>query len=236
MSLPPEPASLVPQRPVRPPPIGNSSIGTVLRLIEGELRAHGPPVVTLIAQMDRDPFKVLIATMLSARTRDTVTAVVAQRLFAVADTPQAMLALPPARLERLIAGVGFAKTKAAAVRETCRIIIARGSVPDTIEELITLPGVGRKTANLVLIEGFQRPAICVDTHVHRISNIWGYVKTMTPEQTEFALRATLPKKHWLSYNKLLVSFGQHICVPVSPKCTQCPVLRYCPRIGVARSR
>lgn len=236
--LPPEPASLVPHRARRPPPVDDATIGKVLALVEEEMGKHAPPVVTLIAQMGRDPFRVLIATMLSLRTRDAATAIAAQRLFAVAHTPEKTLALDDARLHELIRGVGFRATKVRAIKETCRLLLERhgGEVPDTIEELVTLPGVGRKTANLVLVEGFRKPGICVDTHVHRINNIWGYVATRTPEQTEFALRERLPRRHWMSHNRLLVAFGQQVCVPVSPKCSQCPVFSYCPRIGVTRSR
>jgi endonuclease-3 len=149
-----------------------------------------------------------------------------------------MARLPAKEIERLIYPVGFYRNKARAIREACRIIVEEHGcrVPADIDALTALPGVGRKTANLVMTLGYKRPAMCVDTHVHRISNIWGYVETKTPLQTEMVLRERLPRRYWMEYNDLLVSFGQHICVPVSPKCTQCPVFKYCPRIGVRRSR
>ena len=149
-----------------------------------------------------------------------------------------MLKLAPRRIERLIYPVGFYRTKARVILGICRDLIERfkGRVPDTIDELLTLNGVGRKTANLVVTMGFNKPGICVDTHVHRISNRLGYVKTKNPEETEMALRGKLPRRYWIGYNDLLVSFGQNICVPISPRCSQCPVTALCPRIGVTTNR
>jgi endonuclease-3 len=191
-----------------------------------------------VAERSRDPFRVLIACLLSLRTKDETTGPAAARLFALADTPAGMLRLSPRRIERAIFPVGFYRTKARVIRGVCRDLLRRfgGKVPDSIDELLTLKGVGRKTANLVVTQGFGKPGICVDIHVHRISNRWGYVKTRTPEETETALRARLPRRYWIGYNDLLVSFGQNICRPVSPRCSRCPVRRWCPRIGVARSR
>jgi endonuclease III len=216
---------------------------SVVRRLREHLHDVEPPVVTLIAQQAgllgaRDPFRVLVSTILSARTKDDVTAAASARLFAVADTPSAVAALPVRRLERLIFPVGFYRTKARNLKAACRILVDRyeGRVPASIEELVELPGVGRKTANLVLIEGFAEPAICVDTHVHRICNLWGLVSTRNPEETEVALRRTLPRRYWLDWNRLLVSFGQHTCVPLSPRCSTCPIEARCPRIGVARFR
>ncbi len=219
-------------------PITNRTITRALALVRAEVKRHDLPIVTLVAQMGRDPYRVLVATMLSLRTKDLVTAQACGRLFARADTPQRICALSESEIAKLIYPVGFYRTKAKQLRATARIIIDvhGGTVPDDIDTLVTLPGVGRKTANLVVTHGYGKPGICVDTHVHRISNIWGYVKTRTPEQTETALRAILPRKHWIEYNDLLVSFGQHLCVPVSPKCSICPVRALCPRIGVNRSR
>jgi endonuclease-3 len=181
---------------------------------------------------------VLVSTMLSARTKDDVTAAASARLFAVADDAAAVASLPLKRLERLIFPVGFYRTKARNLKAACRILVERfgGRVPDSIDALVELPGVGRKTANLVLIEGFAKPAMCVDTHVHRICNRWGLVETRSPAETEMALRRALPRRYWLDWNRLLVSFGQHTCVPVSPRCSRCPIEERCPRIGVARSR
>jgi endonuclease-3 len=210
----------------------------MLRRIRSALRGTTPPVVTLIAETERDPFKVLISTILSARTKDDVTAAASSRLFSAAPNARKLATLPHERVEALIFPVGFYRTKARSVVATARELLERfgGEVPDTIDELVTLPGVGRKTANLVLTEGFRKPAICVDTHVHRITNIWGYVATRTPAETEVALRAKLPRGQWLDLNKTLVGFGQQICLPASPWCSRCPVAEWCPRIGVARWR
>jgi endonuclease III len=196
------------------------------------------PVVTLIAQGSKDPFRVLASTLLSARTKDETTAAASARLFALGDTPEAIARLSEKKIESLIRPVGFYRTKAKHLRAMCLELIDRfdGQVPRTIEELVELPGVGRKTANLVLVEGFQTPAICVDTHVHRITNLWGYIDTRDPTESEVALRAKLPKRWWLDINRLLVAFGQHLCKPVSPLCSQCPLKARCPRIGVERFR
>jgi endonuclease-3 len=191
-----------------------------------------------VAERSPDPFRVLIACLLSLRTKDETTGPASERLFALADTPEAMLRLQPKQIERAIFPVGFYRTKARVVLGVCRDLLERygGVVPDRIDELLTLHGVGRKTANLVVTQGFSKPGICVDTHVHRISNRLGYVKTKTPEETESALRAKLPRRYWIGYNDLLVSFGQNICQPVSPRCSLCPVRKGCPRTGVKRSR
>lgn len=207
-------------------------------MLRRETRQWQEPVVTEIARTTQDPFRVLISCLLSLRTRDEVTALASRRLFAAARTPQAMLRVSAARIARLVYPVGFYRTKARRIREISRELLRRfgGRVPSTIEELLTLNGVGRKTANLVVTEGFGKLGICVDTHVHRISNRLGVVRTKTPEQTEFALRACLPKRHWIVYNELLVTFGKRICQPVSPWCSRCPIARWCARAGVTRSR
>lgn len=197
-----------------------------------------PPIITFIANRGASPFEVLVSTILSLRTKDEVTSEAAKRLFQQARTPEQILELGEQKLSRLIYPVGFYPTKARRLMAISRLILEAhgGQVPNNIEALLKLPGVGRKTANLVLVEGFKEPAICVDTHVHRISNRIGYVQTRTPEQTEMALRGKLPRKHWIRYNELLVAFGQVICRPVSPFCSKCPVGRMCPRIGVSKSR
>ena len=206
------------------------------------LRAAAPgwnaPVVTLIGQQSRDPFRVLISCLLSLRTRDETTGPAARRLFSLAGAPQAMLQLSAADIERAIYPVGFYRTKALTILEICRALLDRfgGTVPDELEALLTLKGVGRKTANLVLTQGFGKPGICVDTHVHRISNRWGYVRTKDVHATEMALRRKLPRQYWLEYNDLLVAFGQTICLPISPWCSRCPVADHCPRHGVTRFR
>jgi len=191
-----------------------------------------------VAAERRDPFRVLIACLLSLRTKDETTGPAAARLFALADTPEAMRRLPAKRIERAIFPVGFYRTKARVVLGVCRDLLERfgGQVPDDIDRLLTLKGVGRKTANLVVTQGFNKPGICVDIHVHRISNRLGYVKTKNPTETETALRKRLPRRYWIGYNDLLVSFGQNICHPVSPRCSECPVRPRCARVGVTRWR
>jgi len=191
-----------------------------------------------VAAERRDPFRVLIACLLSLRTKDETTGPAAARLFALADTPEAMRRLPAKRIERAIFPVGFYRTKARVLLGVCRDLLERfgGQVPDDIDRLLTLKGVGRKTANLVVTQGFNKPGICVDIHVHRISNRLGYVKTKNPTETETALRKQLPRRYWIGYNDLLVSFGQNICHPVSPRCSACPVRPRCARVGVTRSR
>jgi endonuclease-3 len=206
--------------------------------IESHYRGWNAPIITFIANRGATPFEVLVSTLLSLRTKDEVTGVAARRLLGVARTPEAMVALTPQEIERQIYPVGFYPTKAKRLLAISRILLDRydGKVPETLEELTALPGVGRKTANLVLVEGFKIPAICVDTHVHRISNRIGYVKTKVPDKTELALRKKLPKRHWVRYNELLVAFGQVLCRPVSPFCSRCPVADMCPQIGVDRHR
>ncbi len=210
----------------------------MLRRIRRRLEGTRLPIVTLIAETEQDPFKVLVSTILSARTKDEATAAATRRLFDAASTPEEIAALPAAELERLIFPVGFYRTKAKNLRLAMGVLRERfgGDVPQTVEELIELPGVGRKTANLVVTEGFRRPGICVDTHVHRITNLWGYVDTRNPLETEMALRAKLPRSQWIGLNKTLVSFGQKLCVPVSPWCSRCPVEEWCPKLGVERRR
>jgi endonuclease III len=192
----------------------------------------------VVADDTGDPFRVLIACILSLRTQDTTTGPASERLFAVADTPDAMLALSPRQIERLIYPVGFYRTKARVILGICRDLLERFGerVPDEIDALLTLKGVGRKTANLVVTMGYGKPGICVDTHVHRISNRLGYVRTRTPEETEMALRAKLPKRYWIGYNDLLVAFGQNVCTPISPRCSTCSVRALCRRVGVRSSR
>jgi endonuclease-3 len=185
-----------------------------------------------------DPFCVLVACLLSLRTQDTTTGPAAARLFALADTPAAMLRLTPRAIERAIYPVGFYRTKARVILDVCRDLLERfeGRVPHDIDALLSLKGVGRKTANLVVTMGYGRPGICVDTHVHRISNRLGYVKTRTPAETEMALRGKLPARYWIGYNDLLVAFGQNVCTPISPWCSRCPVRALCRRAGVTASR
>ncbi|MGE5800513.1 MAG: endonuclease III domain-containing protein [Syntrophaceae bacterium] len=217
----------------------DKDIHVVMRLLEAEMRQFGlPPVSAMAEEAIVDPFKILISTIISARTKDEVTGPATERLFALADSPGKMSRLSEERIEKAIFPAGFYHTKAKAIRKASQELVERfGSrVPDTIEELLTLPGVGRKTANLVVTLAHNKAGICVDTHVHRITNRWGYVKTKTPHETEQALRAKLPKKHWIAINTILVMHGQNICKPVSPLCSRCPVFKYCARIGVTKSR
>lgn len=209
-----------------------------VEMIEERYHQWDPPIVTFISARGATPFQILVSTLLSLRTKDEVTGKACSRLFAVAQTPEEILKLDEDELKKLIYPVGFYPTKAKRLQEISRILLSEyaGKVPEKIDELLKLPGVGRKTANLVLVEGYQKKAICVDTHVHRISNRVGYVKTKTPDKTEMALRKKLPEKHWIRYNELLVAFGQTICRPVSPFCSKCPAYAMCPKIGIAKSR
>lgn len=209
-----------------------------MRILRRQVPKWETPVVTLMAETYESPFRVLISCILSLRTQDATTAKASHRLFAVADSPQAMVKLTAKKLAKLIYPVGFYKTKSRQILEMCQTIIDRhgGKVPDEIDQLLEFKGVGRKTANLVVTLGYYKPGICVDTHVHRISNRWGYIKTATPEKTEIALRAKLPKPYWIEYNNLLVNFGQHLCRPISPLCSACPVKKYCRRLGVGVRR
>jgi endonuclease III len=220
------------------PPINSRSVGKLLRILRREAPKWNAPIVGLIAHERRDPFLTLIGCILSLRTKDETTGPACGRLFARATTPQTMLRLEPRTIERLIYPVGFYRTKVKVIREICRDLIRNfgGCVPDTIEELLTLKGVGRKTANLVVTQAYGKPGICVDTHVHRISNRWGLVATRAPEKTELRLREILPRRYWIGYNGSLVAFGQTICHPLSPWCSRCPIERDCPKIGVVRSR
>ncbi len=215
----------------------DNNINTVLKIIKQKNKEFVEPVVTTISRK-QTPFHVLISCILSLRTKDQTTREASDRLFAVAGNPEDMMRLSAERIEKLIYPVGFYRTKAKTIRIICGklIKIYKGSVPDEIDELLKLKGVGRKTANLVVTLGYKKPGICVDVHVHRITNRWGYVETKNPKETEFVLREKLPKKYWLTVNDLLVTFGQNICTPVSPKCSICPVIAYCQKTGVTRHR
>jgi endonuclease-3 len=216
----------------------NEEIHAALRILRREVRQWQEPVVGKVAKESRDPFRILIACVLSLRTKDRTTAEASQRLFEFASDPASMLKLPLQKIQTAIYPVGFFRTKAKQIQAMCaRLLDAYdGRVPDSIEELLTLPGVGRKTANLVVTVGYNKPGICVDIHVHRISNRWGYIQTNTPDQSEQALCRKLPAKYWITFNDLLVPFGQNICQPVSPYCSLCKLTKYCDRVGVIRSR
>ena len=196
------------------------------------------PVVTEISNIKRDPFKVLISTLISLRTKDDVTREASKRLYKLAETPEKMVRLNRNTIEKAIFPAGFYRNKAKTILNICKVIIEKhdGKVPGDIDELLSMKGVGRKTANLVITKGYCLPGICVDTHVHRISNRFGYVSTKNPEETEYALREKLPKEYWIEFNDLLVAFGQNICKPISPLCSQCPVHDHCMRVGVTLHR
>ena len=210
----------------------------MIRILKKHLK-DDVPVVTRIAQQEqKDPFLILVGTLLSLRTRDELTEKVMERLVQKAKTPEELLRIPIGELQKLIYPVGFYRNKSRTLLNVSRIISDdyHGRVPDSIDELLTIKGIGRKTANLVVSEAYGKPGICVDTHVHRISNRIGAVTTKNPHQTEEALRKILPKEYWIIYNTLLVTFGKRICSPVSPYCTQCPIVKLCARKGVVKRR
>ncbi|MBA2487642.1 MAG: endonuclease III [Nitrospira sp.] len=214
-------------------------IHAVIRTVKREIARWPEPIVGVVArQSGRDPFLVLISCLLSLRTKDKTTAEAGVRLFALAGTASTMQKLTTSAIEQAIYPVGFYRTKAKQIQQICSRLLERsdGLVPDRIDELLTLPGVGRKTANLVVTVGYGKPGICVDIHVHRISNRWGYVETKNPDETEQTLRKKLPRKYWITFNDLLVPYGQNICQPISPFCSQCKLVNYCDRVGVTRSR
>jgi len=214
-------------------------IHAAIRIVKREIRQWQEPVVGVVArESDRDPFRILISCLLSLRTKDKTTSEASARLFALAHTPASLLKIPLKKIEQAIYPVGFYRTKAKSIHAICRRLldVYGGKVPDSIDQLVTLSGVGRKTANLVVTVGYGKPGICVDIHVHRISNRWGYVKTKTPEATEEALRRKLPKQYWITFNDLLVPYGQNLCQPVSPYCSKCKLTEYCEQIGVKKSR
>lgn len=216
----------------------DADIHEAIGILRHQVNHWETPAVTIVSQREGDPFKVLISCILSLRTHDRTTGPASQRLFALAASPAAMAALSEEAIAGAIYPVGFYRTKARQIREICGRLVGEhgGRVPDDIDELLKLKGVGRKTANLVVTLGFGKPGICVDTHVHRICNRWGYVRTKTPEETEYALRAKLPTEYWLEINDLLVAFGQNHCHPVSPRCSTCRLAHLCERIGVTRHR
>ncbi|KFZ45089.1 endonuclease III [Smithella sp. SC_K08D17] len=216
----------------------DNQINIVIKIMKKELAVGTMPIVSHLAEDQRDPFVILISTLLSLRTKDEVTEVATYRLFELASSPEEMLKVPLDKIAKTIYPVGFYRVKASNIHHTCRELIERfgSKVPDNIDDLLTIKGVGRKTANLVVSLAYGKDAICVDTHVHRISNRLGYVKTKSPDETEFALRKKLPRRHWIIYNTVMVAFGRKTCKPVSPLCSQCPVNRYCDRINVTLSR
>lgn len=208
-----------------------------IKLIKGQVKNYIVPSVTQISAR-RDAYQVLISCILSLRTKDKTTIQASQRLFKVADNPANMLKLTVGKIQKLIYPVGFYRNKSRAILEISRKLLKdySGKVPPLLDALLGLKGVGRKTANLVLGLGFGVPAICVDTHVHRISNRLGWVKTNSPEETELALRSIIPRSKWIELNTILVTFGQNLCFPVSPFCSKCKVYGLCKRRGVVKLR
>ena len=218
----------------------NSSIpwDTLIPRIRKSVEASRLPSVSAVAEKEGDPFRILISTMISLRTKDDVTSSASERLFEKASDPRSLAALPVEEIAELIYPAGFYRTKAAHIQETARILrdSFSGRVPPDRETLLTFPGVGVKTANLTLNLGFGINVICVDTHVHRISNRMGWVSASTPQQTETELMKVLPERYWIEINELLVRFGQTVCTPVSPFCSTCSMPAWCRRIGVTKSR
>jgi len=215
-----------------------AQINRVVSILKREIRQWKVPVVGIIAQESRNPFLVLISTVLSLRTKDKTTEEASERLFTMARTPETMVKIPVEAIQKAIYPVGFYKTKAKTIHRICNDLIDRfqGKVPDNMEDLLSLNGVGRKTANLVLTLGYNRYGICVDIHVHRISNRFGFIKTKNPDESEMRLREKLPKRHWKIYNDLLVTFGQNLCTPVSPFCSRCKLISLCRKVGVNKIR
>ena len=216
----------------------DKKIHAVMKILEEEVNLLGLPIVTEMSRRRRDPYRILISTLLSLRTKDETTREAAKRLLAKAPTAEKLLRLREETIRELIYPVGFYKTKAVVLKDVCRAILNQhgGKVPDDLETLLEFKGVGRKTANLVITLGYGKPGICVDTHVHRISNRLGYVRTKNPEETEFALRKKLPPRYWIPINDYLVAYGQNICKPVSPFCSRCRLASYCDRVGVGKHR
>ncbi len=213
-------------------------LSEIVPLLRRAVRGSEDPSVTRIARRTRSPYRILVSTVISARTKDEVTSLASERLFRAASTPEEMIRLGESRIAELIYPAGFYRTKAKSILALSRDLITNftSEVPKELDLLLTLPGVGRKTANLVITLAFGGDGICVDTHVHRIVNRLGAVSTRNPKETEFALRAVLLKKHWIEINDLLVTYGKKVCTPISPRCSQCALGRHCARVGVKRSR
>ncbi len=207
-------------------------------ILKKQVKTFKLPWLEGFVALDRDPFKVLISCILSLRTQDKTTGAASERLFNLASTPEALLRLSAKTIEKAIYPVGFYRVKARTIKDIVRELTEKNQsqVPDTLEGLLTLKGVGRKTANLVLTRGFDKYGICVDTHVHRITNRWGLVETKKPDETELVLREILPRRYWKDLNAVLVAFGQHICQPLSPFCSKCKIRTYCKRCDVRKHR
>ena len=216
----------------------NVDIDSIYRILSKEIKRYNAPVVDLIEIQTKDPFKVLIATILSARTKDETTAKVCEKLFERVKSIEDLEKLSSKKIEKFIYPVGFYKTKAKHLKRLPGVLRKEfdGKIPSEIDDLLKLPGVGRKTANLVRAVGFGKDGLCIDTHCHRIFNRLGYVKTKTPNETEIVLRKNLPKKYWGKINYLFVAFGQNLCRPISPWCSKCKIIEYCSQVGVKSKR
>jgi endonuclease-3 len=213
----------------------SENIHDVIRILRKEIRQWPVPA---IGHYVATPFTTLISCILSLRTQDKATNAASARLFAMAHTPEKMLATPVEVIQEAIYPVSFYRVKARTIHKICEDILNRfgGEVPSRLDDLLELPGVGRKTANIVVTLGFRKAGIAVDTHVHRISNRLGYVRTKTPDDTEMALRKKLPRRYWIIFNDLLVAYGQNLCKPISPFCSKCKIAVYCKRVGVTTRR
>jgi endonuclease III len=213
-------------------------IDKVYRILRKHVINYRVPVADLVEIQTRDPFKVLVATILSARTNDKTTSIATRKLFSKVKKISDLERLSLKEIENLIYPAGFYRNKAKYLKELPLVLVEQfgNKIPDNVDDLVKIPGVGRKTANLVVAVGFRKPAICVDTHVHRIMNRLGYIRTKTPFETERILREKLPKKYWKTINTILVTFGQNICRPVSPYCSMCPTNKYCNKMGVNNNR
>ena len=213
-------------------------ISEVVKILRREVKRWPTPIVTLISEEDDAAYKVLVSTVISLRTQDKTTAEASARLFKLAETPETMIEIAEASIAKAIYPAGFYNTKAKTIIEVSRVILDEygGRTPDSVEELVKLKGVGRKTANLVVTLGYGKPGICVDTHVHRIANRWGYVTSKSPDETEKVLREILPRRYWIGINDWLVTYGQNLCKPTSPHCSECRLIAFCDRRGVTRSR
>ena len=213
------------------------NIDKIYSILKKDVTNYNVPVVDLVETQTKDPFKVLVATIMSARTKDETTTLAAQKLFKKVKKIEDLNKLSVREIEKLIYPVSFYKNKAKYLKKLPKALKEfDNKIPSSIDELVKLPGVGRKTANLVVAVGFKKKAICVDVHVHRIMNRLGYVKTKTPHETEMALRKKLPGKYWIKMNSILVAFGQNLCRPISPYCSKCPIIKYCNQVDVGTKR
>ena len=216
-----------------------STIKKIIKILEHQTKSYTPTLITqIIKEYGKDPFLILICCLLSLRSKDIVTIHICRDLLKIATTPQEILNLPISKLEKIIFKIGFYRNKAKVLHKVSKELLEKydGEVPNNLENLLNLPGVGQKTANLVLGMAYNVPSICVDIHVHRISNRLGLVSTKTPKETEYELKKIIPKENWIEFNDLLVKWGQNICTPTSPWCSKCAIKQFCKRIGVIRIR